>query len=102
MFLAVGGGFAAGSFYGGSKDKKKADLLNTINNYWRNIVNYNYENAGDTSRQGNIQKLNRVAMTNMAQIGKHSISEILSNSQMYSDFMSMFSQSPDDIINYKS
>lgn len=41
-------------------------------------------------------------MTNMCQVGRYDLNEILNNPQMYADFMSMLLQIPDDIINYHS
>ena len=102
LFLAVGG-FASGNLYRGSKiDNRSSDLLFRVNNYWENVVRYNNENAGIYEKNKDMQKLNRVAMTNMAIFGRHNLSEILNNPQMYKDFMDMFSQSPEDIINYHS
>lgn len=103
LFLAVGGGFAVGNLYRGSKiDNKSSDLLFRVNSYWENIVRYNNENAGLPEKNHDIQKLNRTAMTNMATFGRHNLNEILNNPQMYEDFMDMFLQSPEDIINYHS
>ena len=97
LFLAVGIGVGLGNLHAKSKNKRESDLLSNISNYWRNIVNYNDEHD---SSDKNIGKLNRTAMTNMAQMGRHSLNEILNNEDLYSGFMDMFSQSPADIIDY--
>lgn len=96
LFLAIGIGVGLGNLHAKSKNKRESDLLSNISNYWGNIVNYNQENPTDK----NIEKLNRTAITNMAQMGRYSLNEILNNENLYSDFMGMFSQSPADIINY--
>ncbi len=103
LFLAVGGGFALGNLYRGSKiDNRPLDLLFRVNSYWENIVKYNDENMVFPEKNHDIQKLNSVARTNMALFGRYNLNEILNNPQMYEEFMNMFSQSPEDIINYHS
>lgn len=92
LFLAVGGGAAAGYFYGKSKNEKEVSLLNQMHRFYTNVSNH-------TDTEQNINKLWDQVHRNMHLLGQGTIREIVSNPEMYNACMDMFSESPEDIIN---